>query len=82
MTNYYNSGLYMEPFFTKYKGLKIFDNGDIANEIHYDFDLFAKHYKNDLEYEDDDDLREEIHTLFWEYLSYWPTYFNPLIFNE
>jgi hypothetical protein len=47
MTNYYNSGLYMESFFTKHKKFNVFDNENILDDIQYDFDLFAKYHKGD-----------------------------------
>ena len=81
MSNYYNSGFYMESFFTKHKEFNVFDNENILDDIQYDFDLFAKYHKGDLDYKTQDDLRDQLNTLFWEYLGYWPTYLEPLTFN-
>ena len=82
MSNYYNSGLYTDPFFTKHKQINIDGNENIYDEIQYDFDLFSRYHKDSLEYDTEDDLREQLDTLFWEKLSYWTIYFEPIIFNE
>ena len=83
MTNYYDSGLYSEPFFIKHKHLEL-DYYCILEEMigSNDFHLFAEYYGDDLDYRDDDDLREQIGDLFLEKISYWSTYFEPLIFNK
>jgi hypothetical protein len=61
MTNYYDSGLYSEPFFIKHKHLEL-DYYCILEEMigSDDFHLFAEYYGDDLDYRDDDDLREQI----------------------
>ena len=83
MTQYYSSGLYEQVFYIKHK--INFQEDDTAFEnIEYNSQLLAKHYKNELdfEYKHEDDKRRQIDRVFWDYLSYWPIYFEPLIFSE
>ena len=85
----YGSGLYMEPFFTKVKNLmdKIHDNNEF-DLIEYNYDLLKKDYIDNSAdesinfSEDDESYSQELNEYFWEKLSYWPTYFKPLKFNE
>jgi hypothetical protein len=83
MTNYYNSGLYLEPFFTKHKHLEL-DYYSIYDEMvdRDDFHLYAEYYGDDLECKDDEELRQQVGDLALEKISYWSTYFEPLIFDE
>jgi hypothetical protein len=83
MTNYYNNGLYLEPFFTKHKYLEL-DYGSIHQELidSDDFHLYAEYYNDDLDGKGEDDLREQVVDLVLEKISYWATYFEPLIFNK
>lgn len=82
MSNYYNSGLYLEPFFTKHKNLAL-DCGDLIEEmLECNYHLFQEYYSDDLEYKNDDDLKEQISDFFLEKIDYYPTYFQPLIFKE
>ena len=86
MTNYYDSGLYSEPFFIKHKYLEL-DYYAIYQEMidSDDFPLYAEYYGDDLDYlnrEDDEDLKRQVGDLFLEKISYWSTYFEPLIFNK
>jgi hypothetical protein len=50
MTRFYNSGLYLTPFFTKHKevDLTLFDNEYLHEEIEYNADLFAEYFKGGL----------------------------------
>lgn len=78
MVNYYNSGVYLEPFYTKHK----IDYGHLLDgDLTYNYQLFLK-YNSVEEYENEDDIKEQIDTMFLEDISYWSTYFEPLIFNE
>jgi hypothetical protein len=78
MTNYYNSGLYEEAFFTKRK----IDISKSFDKISYNYQLLSKHFAIEEDYQDEDEIREQTEIEFWEALSMWPTYFEPLIFNE
>ena len=82
MTNYYNSGLYMESFFTKHKHLGLDYDYLLDEMLGCNYHLFLNHYSDDLDYKNDDDLKEQISNLFLENIDYYPTYFQPLIFNE
>jgi hypothetical protein len=46
MTRFYNSGLYLTPFFTKHKevDLTLFDDEYLHEEIEYNADLFAEYF--------------------------------------
>ena len=44
MTNFYNSGLYMESFFTKHKYIVDFESETLNEDIEYDRDLLASYY--------------------------------------
>ena len=46
------------------------------------FRLYAEYYGDELEFEGEEDLREQVIDLVLEKISYWSTYFEPLIFNE
>lgn len=83
MTNYYNSGLYQEPFFTKHKHLELDYYSFYEEMIDSDnFRLYAEYYGDELECEGEEDLREQVIDLVLEKISYWSTYFEPIIFNE
>ncbi len=83
MTNYYDSGLYLEPFFTKHKHLEL-DYCSLYQEMieSDDFHLYVEYYGDDLDCEDDQELRQQVGDLTLEKISYWSTYFEPLIFNK
>ncbi len=83
MTNYYNSGLYLEPFFIKHKYLEL-DYCSIHQELidSSDFHLYTEYYGGELEFEGEEDLREQAVDSVLERISYWATYFEPLIFNK
>lgn len=46
------------------------------------FRLYAEYYGDELEFEGEEDLREQVIDLVLEKISYWSTYFEPIIFNE
>ena len=64
MTNYYNSGLYMESFFTQYRHLCLDFDHILEEMLTCSYGLFQKYYSRDLDYKDDDDLKEQICNLF------------------
>ncbi len=84
MTKYFDSGLYNKYSF--YIQHKIdFDSDKKAYEgIEYNSELFGKSYKKDicLECSNEDEQREKVNKMFWDVLSYCPTYFEPFIFDE
>ena len=84
MTRYFfNSGLYETVFYTQHK-IDFYDDHTACEEVEYNSALLATHYTDDLglEYRDEDDQWEQVDQIFWENLSYWPVYFEPLVFNE
>jgi hypothetical protein len=86
MTNYYNSGLYSDPFFIKHKdNFDLFNDGYLDDEIEFDADLFAKHFNlnsNDLLGTPQNEPSDHAGSLLLQYLPTWPSYFEPLIFTE
>ena len=80
MTNFYNSGLYLEPFFRKHKNLNFHIHFSVVEAmLESDYELFLKHYSADLDCQNEDELQEEIISLFVENINYYATYFEPLI---
>ena len=82
MRKFYDSGLYQPPFFRKHKieYNKICSGRD---DISYNFALLSNYYIDRKEEQDDQDkIREIVEESFFEALSYWPIYFEPLAFNE
>ena len=84
MTRFYNSGLYLEAFFTQHKeiNLDLFDNEYLHDEIEYNADLFAEYFKEGLVDKTQSDPSERVNSSFLQYLPIWPKYFEPLIFKE
>ena len=84
MTRFYNSGLYSEPFFTKHKkvNLALFDNEYLHDEIDYDVDLFAKHFKARPPEQCKYYPSRKVNNEFLKYIPTWSRYYEPLIFNE
>jgi len=82
MTNYYNSGLYMESFFTKHKHLGLDYDYLLDEMLGCNYHLFLKHYSDDLDYKNDDDLKEQICNLFIDDIACYSLYFQPQIFDE
>jgi len=72
----------MESFFTQYRHLCLDFDHILEEMLTCSYGLFQKYYSRDLDYKDDDDLKEQISNLFLENINYYPTYFQPLIFNE
>ena len=82
MTNYYSSGLYLEPFFTKHR-IDLDRMYNCMDDIGYNFTLLSNYYQDSIEDEqDEDEIRAIVDERFFEALSYWTIYFEPLIFNE
>lgn len=91
MINYSESGLYMEPYFTKVYNLlgQIQKHGEYEL-VEYNRGLFKAHYGNNSDEEEKEDDEndnegeddEELNNLFWEGLSYKTVYFKPLEYNE
>lgn len=85
---YFNSGLYEDAFYTKHK--IDFNNDDNAHEdIEYNSALLAEYYQDDCDFDntdennsENDECLEQVDELFWDALSYWAVYFEPLIFDE
>lgn len=80
---FFDSGLYEDIFYTKHK-IDFNNDSSAYVYIEYDNELLAEHYQKlfDFEYIDEDDRWEKVDEEFWNALSYWPVYFEPLIFNE
>jgi len=72
----------MQPFFTKHKECDVMSNENIFDEINYNFELFAEYHKDNFDCKDEDELREQVYNSFCEYIGYYSTYFEPIIFKE
>ena len=84
MTRYFNSGLYEEAFYTKHQ-IDLYNDCGVYENIEYNRQLLAEYHKDDLyfSYSDDNDKSEqEIDELFWDALTHWTIYFEPLVFDE
>jgi len=79
MTKYFNSGLYEKAFFKKHTDIDL--SLDYEN-IGYNEELLIKHWQGDLDYNDEYELSDMVREIFWEKLSYWNTYYEPLVFDE
>ena len=83
MNNFYNSGLYSEPFFRKHKNLNFRLHSSVVEAmLESDYELFLKHYSAGLDCQNEDELQEEIISLFVENINLYATYFEPLIFDK
>ena len=82
MRKFYYSGLYQPPFFRKHR-IEYNKICACIDDISYNLDLLSNYYQDLIEDEDNEDrIREIIEESFFEALSYWPIYFEPLVFNE
>lgn len=82
MIKFFNSGLYQPPFFRKHR-IEPHKIRTCIDDISYNFALISKYYADDIEDQDNEDkIREIVEENFFEALSYWPIYFEPLAFNE
>jgi len=83
MTKYFNSGLYMEAFYTRHE-IELYYKDYPMEYKEHEHSLLAKCFKKNfgMEYKSEDDESEQVDQTFWEDLSYRLIYFEPLIFNE
>ena len=84
MTRYFNSGLYEDAFYTKHQ-IDLYNDCGVYENIEYDRQLLAEYYKDDMVFSysaDNDKWEQEIDELFWNALSHWTIYFEPLVFDE
>ena len=83
MNNFYNSGLYSEPFFRKHKNLNFRLHSSVVEAmLESDYELFLKDYSAGLDCQNEDELQEAIISLFVENINLYATYFEPLIFDK
>ena len=84
MTRYFNSGLYEDAFYTKHQ-IDLYNDCSVYENIEYDRQLLAEYYKDDMVFSysaDNDKWEQEIDQLFWDALSHWTMYFEPLVFDK
>ena len=82
MRKFYDSGLYQPPFFRKHR-IEYNKICACIGDTSYNLALLSNYYQDLIEDEDNEDrIREIIEESFFEALSYWPIYFEPLVFNE
>ena len=84
MTRYFNSGLYEDAFYTKHQ-IDLYNDCGVYENIEYDRQLLAEYYKDDMVFSysaDNDKWEQEIDQLFWDALSHWTMYFEPLVFDK
>ena len=89
MTRYFNSGLYEDAFYTKHQ-IDLYNDCGVYENIEYDRQLLAEYYlaeyyKDDMVFSysaDNDKWEQEIDELFWDALSHWTIYFEPLVFDK
>lgn len=82
MIKFFNSGLYQPPFFRKHR-IEYNKICSHVDDISYNYALLSNYYQDSIEDEDNEDrMREIVEESFFEALSYWPIYFEPLVFNE
>ena len=82
MTNFYNSGLYTQPFYNKISNL-VFDEDFLLDTITYNYDVFFGYYSCHIE-EVGHAESEVIRQMFYlslKRISGKRWYFKPLIFN-
>jgi hypothetical protein len=81
MTNFYSSGLYTEPFYTKHKHVHdlICNNDNMSENLKYDHDLYIQYFcDNQKELFD----QAEVFNMVLEDIACWTIYFEPLVFEE
>ncbi|WP_375319053.1 hypothetical protein [Candidatus Tisiphia endosymbiont of Oplodontha viridula] len=82
MIQYFNSGLYIFPFYTTHKLDFSVTNSE---DIEYNRELLAEYYAldRDLKYQDENDKWEQVDEMLWQDLeSGGYTYFEPKVFDE
>jgi hypothetical protein len=82
MTNFYNSGLYTEPFYNKISNL-VFDEDFLLDTIINNYDVFFKHYSHAIEEvgQAESEVIRQMFYLSLKKISGKCLYFKPLIFN-
>jgi len=86
MTKYFKSGLCEgKAFYTKHE-LNFASNTNLWEDVEYNKELLAQHYQDHYYFtydeEDEGDKWDQVYEQFWEALSYWNAYFEPMVFNE
>ena len=82
MKKFYDSGLYQPRFFRKHR-IEYNKVCSHVDDISYNYALLSNYYQDSIEDEDNEDrIREIIEESFFEALSYWSIYLEPLVFNE
>ena len=76
---FYSSGLYREPFYKKHH---LYMEDINIEDVYYDRELLSEVWSEDEEDEKGDRLFELVHQRFWENLSLYNTYYEPMIFDE
>jgi len=73
----------IEAYFTKvYYLMDKIRKDEEYHLIEYNQDLFRARYGDNFVDVNDDDYDQELDSYFWEKLSYWTVYFQPLKYNE
>jgi len=82
MTNFYNSGLYTQPFYNKISNL-VFDEDFLLDTITYNYDVFFKHYSCEMEEvgQTESEVELQMFYLSLKRISGKCLYFKPLIFD-
>ncbi|HJD59957.1 MAG TPA: hypothetical protein LFW20_04805 [Rickettsia endosymbiont of Omalisus fontisbellaquei] len=81
--SYYTIDSHKKVFYIDYTVDFLRKEKYLREEVKYNRELLLEHYKEELEYiEDEDKKLEEIDRIFWESLNHWLIYFEPLIYNE
>ena len=78
---YFSSGLYRKPFYRSH-AFNIDELYDNIDELQYNRQLLLKAWKEEETDDNEESLFEIVEQKFWENLSYWNTYFEPLVFDE
>lgn len=83
---FYSSGLYREPFYKKHH---LYMEDINIEDVYYNRELLLEVWSEDEEdikgedeYEKEDRLFEQVEQDFWENLSFYNTYYEPIIFDE
>lgn len=70
---------YKLTFYCKHK-LNVSDY-EVSEAMEYDKELLTNYYKKDLDYNNNDELSDKVRETFLDNLSYYNTYYEPLVFN-
>ena len=82
MTNFYNSGLYTQPFYNKISNL-VFDEDFLLDTITYNYDVFFRYYSCQIEEvgQAESEVIRQMFYLSLKRISGKCLYFKPLIFD-